>query len=169
MDRKTLDDTSKFLSYVLRHQPEAIGLKLDGEGWADIDALIAGAARDGRALDRALLGAVVENNDKKRFALSADGQRIRAVQGHSHATVAIAYAPAVPPQCSTTAPPAASSTPSASAAWSPAAATTSISPPAAPPPWKSAAATAARFCWKSTRATCTWPGTYSTRRRTASG
>ncbi|MCO2159198.1 RNA--NAD 2'-phosphotransferase, partial [Pseudomonas aeruginosa] len=23
MDRKTLDDTSKFLSYVLRHQPEA--------------------------------------------------------------------------------------------------------------------------------------------------
>ena len=57
MDRKTLDDTSKFLSYVLRHQPEAIGLTLDGEGWADIDALIAGAARDGRALDRALLGA----------------------------------------------------------------------------------------------------------------
>ncbi len=169
MDRKTLDDTSKFLSYVLRHEPEAIGLTLDGEGWADIDALIAGAARDGRALDRVLLGAVVENNDKKRFALSADGQRIRAVQGHSHAAVAIAYAPAAPPQCSTTAPPAASSTPSASAAWSPAAATTSISPPAAPPPWKSAAATAARFCWKSTRATCTWPGTYSTRRRTASG
>ncbi len=97
MDRKTLDDTSKFLSYALRHQPEAIGLTLDGEGWADIDALIAGAARDGRALDRALLGAVVENNDKKRFALSADGQRIRAVQGHSHAAVAIAYAPAVPP------------------------------------------------------------------------
>ena len=94
MDRKTLDDTSKFLSYVLRHQPEAIGLTLDGEGWADIDALIAGAARDGRALDRVLLGAVVENNDKKRFALSADGQRIRAVQGHSHAAVAIAYAPA---------------------------------------------------------------------------
>ncbi len=169
MDRKTLDDTSKFLSYVLRHQPEAIGLTLDGEGWADIDALIAGAARDGRALDRMLLGAVVENNDKKRFALSADGQRIRAVQGHSHAAVAIAYAPAVPPARSTTAPPAASSTPSASAAWSPAAATTSISPPAAPPPWKSAAATAARFCWKSTRATCIWPGTYSTRRRTASG
>lgn len=169
MDRKTLDDTSKFLSYVLRHQPEAIGLTLDGEGWADIDALIAGAARDGRALDRMLLGAVVENNDKKRFALSADGQRIRAVQGHSHAAVAIAYAPRSRPQCSTTAPPAASSTPSASAAWSPAAATTSISPPAAPSPWKSAAATAARFCWKSTRATCTWPGTYSTRRRTASG
>lgn len=44
-----------------------------------------------------------------------------------------------------------------------------MSPPAAPPPWKSAAATAARFCWKSTRATCIWPGTYSTRRRTASG
>lgn len=169
MDRKTLDDTSKFLSYVLRHQPEAIGLTLGGEGWADIDALIAGAARDGRALDRMLLGAVVENNDKKRFALSADGQRIRAVQGHSHAAVAIAYAPAVPPAVLYHGTASASSTPSARAAWFPAAATTSISPPAAPPPWKSAAATAARFCWKSTRATCIWPGTYSTRRRTASG
>ncbi|PHM71821.1 RNA 2'-phosphotransferase [Xenorhabdus sp. KJ12.1] len=27
--------TSKFLSYVLRHQPESIGLTLDSEGWAD--------------------------------------------------------------------------------------------------------------------------------------
>ena len=27
-------ETSKFLSYVLRHKPEAIGLSLDGEGWA---------------------------------------------------------------------------------------------------------------------------------------
>lgn len=47
MNRKTLDDTSKFLSYVLRHQPEAIGLTLDGEGWADIDALIAGSGSHG--------------------------------------------------------------------------------------------------------------------------
>lgn len=44
--------SSKYLSYVLRHEPQAIGLQLDAEGWADIDALIAGAARHGRQLDR---------------------------------------------------------------------------------------------------------------------
>jgi RNA:NAD 2'-phosphotransferase (TPT1/KptA family) len=32
---KTLVATSKFLSLVLRHQPESIGLSLDTNGWAD--------------------------------------------------------------------------------------------------------------------------------------
>ena len=50
--------TSKFLSFVLRHKPEAIGLVLDSEGWADIDVLIAAAMRDGKKLDRALIGQV---------------------------------------------------------------------------------------------------------------
>ncbi len=70
---KTHEETSKFLSYVLRHRPESIGLTLDGEGWANIDALIACAATDNRLLDRALILAVVESSDKKRFAISADG------------------------------------------------------------------------------------------------
>jgi putative RNA 2'-phosphotransferase len=30
---------SKFLSLVLRHQPNKIGLTLDAQGWADIDEL----------------------------------------------------------------------------------------------------------------------------------
>ncbi|KWZ52867.1 RNA 2'-phosphotransferase [Burkholderia ubonensis] len=81
--KKALDETSKYLSYVLRHAPQAVGLQLDPEGWADLDALIAGASRAGRALDRATIQAVVATNDKKRFALSGDGRRIRAVQGHS--------------------------------------------------------------------------------------
>jgi len=37
---KELAETSKFLSFVLRHKPEAIGIVLDREGWADIDKLI---------------------------------------------------------------------------------------------------------------------------------
>lgn len=64
MDTKQLNETSKFLSYVLRHEPQAIGLQLDNEGWADIDTLIAGAAKDGRALDIALIQAVVSSSDK---------------------------------------------------------------------------------------------------------
>lgn len=93
-----LTETSKFLSYVLRHQPQAIGLSLDSEGWAGIDALIAAAAANGRALDHTLIREVVDASDKKRFSISPDGARIRAVQGHSTAEVAIAYAPVEPPE-----------------------------------------------------------------------
>lgn len=91
-------EISKFLSYVLRHEPQAIGLILDREGWADIAALIVGARQSGRELDEALIRAVVESNDKKRFAISENGLRIRAVQGHSTESVAITYAEKVPPE-----------------------------------------------------------------------
>jgi putative RNA 2'-phosphotransferase len=94
---KLHDETSKFLSYVLRHAPEAIGLTLDREGWADVGELIAGAARDGRTLDVDLIRAVVDGSAKKRFALSEGGLRIRAVQGHSTETVAITREATAPP------------------------------------------------------------------------
>lgn len=90
-------ETSKFLSYVLRHEPHAIGLTLDSEGWADIDALIARAKAAGRELDFDLIQAVVSSNDKKRFALSDDNRRIRAVQGHSTDSVAIQHVAKEPP------------------------------------------------------------------------
>lgn len=95
---KQYTDTSKFLSYVLRHEPQAIGLTLNQEGWADIAALIAGARQSGRMLDIDLIRAVVASSDKKRFAISDDGLCIRAVQGHSTASVAISYAEKVPPE-----------------------------------------------------------------------
>lgn len=91
-------DPSKFLSYVLRHRPEAIGITLDLEGWTDIDALIGAAARDGRQLDRQLIEMVVTSNDKKRFAISDDGRRIRAVQGHSTESVDIGFIGKRPPE-----------------------------------------------------------------------
>ena len=97
MNKKTLEDASKFLSYVLRHEPQAIGLALDSEGWADIDALIAGAATEGRQLTRELIEQVVRDNDKKRFALSAGSQRIRAVQGHSSKAVQLQLEERQPP------------------------------------------------------------------------
>lgn len=91
-------ETSKFLSYVLRHEPHAIGLTLDSEGWADITALISGARQSGRVLDEALIRAVIECSDKKRFSISEDGLRIRAVQGHSTNSVSISYTDKVPPE-----------------------------------------------------------------------
>lgn len=74
---------SKFVSLVLRHDPARIGLRLDEAGWADVDALVAGAVAAGVPLTRERLDAIVEQNEKRRFALSEDGTRIRASQGHS--------------------------------------------------------------------------------------
>ena len=89
-------ETSKFLSFVLRHEPHAIGLTLDCEGWADIATLIAGARQSGRELDETLIRAIVASSDKKRFAISADGVSIRAVQGHSTESVSMTYTEKVP-------------------------------------------------------------------------
>lgn len=69
-NEKELADTSKFLSFVLRHKPEAIGIVLDREGWADIDKLILCAQKAGKRLTRALLDTVVATSDKKRFSYS---------------------------------------------------------------------------------------------------
>ncbi len=74
---------SRFLSYVLRHNPGAIGLQLDSHGWADVEALLAAAARAGKQMDEDTLREVVASNDKQRFVLSEDGKRIRASHGHS--------------------------------------------------------------------------------------
>ncbi|MFZ5636415.1 MAG: RNA 2'-phosphotransferase [Pseudomonadota bacterium] len=73
---------SKFLSFVLRHRPGSIGLVLDDAGWADIDALVR-LAQPRIALTRDLVERAVAGNDKRRFAISDDGRRIRARQGHS--------------------------------------------------------------------------------------
>jgi putative RNA 2'-phosphotransferase len=60
--------------------------------------LIAAAAKDGKQLDRDLIQAVVTTSDKKRFAISEDGLRIRAVQGHSTESVDINYVEKMPPE-----------------------------------------------------------------------
>ncbi|MGY1809908.1 RNA 2'-phosphotransferase [Blastococcus sp. SYSU D00669] len=87
---------SKRLSYVLRHRPESVGLRLDPCGWADVDALLRGLAAHGLALDRADLKHVVDTDGKQRFAFDAPGTRIRACQGHSVA-VELGYRPVPPP------------------------------------------------------------------------
>ena len=82
---------SKFISLVLRHNPGKIDLTLDENGWANVDELLVKTN-----IDRATLEQVVAQNDKKRFAFSADGQKIRASQGHS-IDVDLALEPVSPP------------------------------------------------------------------------
>jgi putative RNA 2'-phosphotransferase len=93
----TPEDASRFIAYVLRHAPESIGLTLDAEGWAEIDALVAGAVAAGRALTHAQVVQAADAGAKKRYALSADGRCIRALQGHSTPQVRRSFKPAEPP------------------------------------------------------------------------
>jgi len=80
---KDLKHNSKFLSLVLRHQPELIGIGMDSEGWVSVAELIDKCNLHGHALDAALLDEIVRTSDKQRFAYSEDKLRIRANQGHS--------------------------------------------------------------------------------------
>ena len=92
-----LVNTSKFLSLILRHAPDKIGLALDPQGWADIGQLLALAAQHGRDLSREQLDEVVARDSKTRYAISDDGLRIRANQGHSLSAVDIGLPPSTPP------------------------------------------------------------------------
>lgn len=87
---------SKFLSLVLRHRPEVIGLELDAGGWADIADLLEKCRAHGRPLSRETLEEMVATSPKRRFAISDDGRRVRASQGHS-VEVELGYQASEPP------------------------------------------------------------------------
>lgn len=96
MDLARARTFGKLLSAVLRHQPELAGVTLDAHGWADVDALLAGLAARGTPMTLDELHHLVAHNPKQRFALSDDGARIRAHQGHS-VPVTLELAPQIPP------------------------------------------------------------------------
>ncbi|MEN9355626.1 MAG: hypothetical protein RL318_2951 [Fibrobacterota bacterium] len=93
---KTLVSKSKFLSLVLRHAPETIALSLDAHGWASLDELIEKSRLHGSGITLDEILEIVATNEKKRFEISLDDERIRAVQGHS-ITVDLELDPATPP------------------------------------------------------------------------
>lgn len=73
---------SKYISLILRHKPEVIGIKLDTHGWADVNALLAGISRK-YPINRDILEEIVRSDEKQRYSFSEDGTKIRANQGHS--------------------------------------------------------------------------------------
>ena len=88
------ESLGRFLAYVLRHHPEAAGVTLDGAGWVDLDELVAGLRRRGRAVDADAVLAAAAADAKGRYEV--EGRRIRAAQGHSVA-VDLGLAPVPPP------------------------------------------------------------------------
>jgi putative RNA 2'-phosphotransferase len=97
MNEKETIRTSKFLSLILRHEPERVGLKLDGAGWIGVEDLLRAVNQQGTPLTLDQLQHIVATSDKKRLAFSDDGRRIRASQGHS-VEVDLQYAPKPPPE-----------------------------------------------------------------------
>lgn len=83
ISEKEITHISKFLSLVLRHQPQTIGIQLDQNGWTDIKELLEKANNHGVQLDREVLNHIVATNSKKRFAINDALDKIRASQGHS--------------------------------------------------------------------------------------
>ena len=96
MDKQEETKISKFLSLVLRHSPQTIGIALDENGWVATEELLAKSNQQGTKLSLDVLQTVVRNSDKQRFAFNEDGTRIRASQGHS-VPVELGYAPQTPP------------------------------------------------------------------------
>lgn len=95
-DKETIK-ASKFLSLILRHEPKRVGLVLDSAGWVNVSELLEAVNRHGQQLTLERLKHIVATSDKKRFAFSDDGLRIRANQGHS-VEVDLQYPPATPPE-----------------------------------------------------------------------
>lgn len=89
---------SKFLSYVLRHKPESIGMTLDDNGWVSVSELLRASCEAGQDISENLLCEIVEKNDKKRFAFNEKKDRIRANQGHSVKSIDLALEAIEPPE-----------------------------------------------------------------------
>ena len=77
-----LKETSKYMSLILRHKPETIGITLDEHGWADVDELIEGISRT-QNFNMDILEEIVRTDEKQRYSFNEDKTKIRANQGHS--------------------------------------------------------------------------------------
>lgn len=88
---------SVFLSLVLRHHPDAAGIKLDQHGWADVEELLKGIKQTGRTINRERLEEIVRTDEKGRYSFDETGKKIRANQGHS-VSVDVEFEEKLPPQ-----------------------------------------------------------------------
>ena len=97
MTQETLQDKSKFLSFVLRHRPEAIGIFLDKDGWVNVSTLLKATQLTKTPLTLDDLREIVATDSKGRYSFTQNEERIRANQGHSTSQVRLTFAKGVPP------------------------------------------------------------------------
>ena len=82
-DTGKYSSTSKFISLVLRHHPDVVGISLDNHGWADVKQFIAGIKKAGHKINMDILEEIVRTDEKGRYSFNEDKTLIRANQGHS--------------------------------------------------------------------------------------
>jgi putative RNA 2'-phosphotransferase len=78
-----LNNISKYMSLILRHKPDVIGIELDEHGWANVNDLISGIEKDNHGFNFELLEEIVRTDSKQRYSFNGDKSLIRANQGHS--------------------------------------------------------------------------------------
>lgn len=82
MRNMNLEKTSKFISLILRHKPEVIGISVDEHGWAKVSELLNGISKK-QYIDMEMLEQIVATDNKQRYSFNEDKTLIRANQGHS--------------------------------------------------------------------------------------
>jgi putative RNA 2'-phosphotransferase len=83
VNEKSLIELSRFLSYVLRHKPDAIGLNLESDGWVNVKELLSRMNENGKGITIEVLEMIVHQDDKQRYSFNEEKTQIRANQGHS--------------------------------------------------------------------------------------
>ena len=86
LSKYNFKNLSKYISLILRHKPEVIGITLDEHGWANVDELINGIVKTDKnyiGLDLSILEKIVRMDNKQRYSFNDDKTLIRANQGHS--------------------------------------------------------------------------------------
>lgn len=71
-------ETSKYIAYLLRHNPSDKNLTMDNKGFVLVEELL-----NSLNLSMEELIEIVETDNKKRYEFNSDKSKIRAVQGHS--------------------------------------------------------------------------------------
>lgn len=78
-----LTNLSRYMSLILRHKPEVIGITLDEHGWARVNDLICGIEKNNPGFNMDILEQIVRTDSKQRYSFNDDKSLIRANQGHS--------------------------------------------------------------------------------------
>lgn len=83
MSNDIYGNISKYISFLLRHKPEAGNLKLDVEGWCDVEELMKALNKKFKGVTFNDLNKIVITDNKGRYSFNDDSTKIRANQGHS--------------------------------------------------------------------------------------
>jgi putative RNA 2'-phosphotransferase len=96
IDKKKAHQISRYMSYVLRHKPAAIGISMNKEGWVDLSEFVSRLSAKFPEIDIATVENIVQTDNKRRYSIN--NNMIRANQGHSVDVCAIDLTPVLPPQ-----------------------------------------------------------------------